>query len=109
MTSILIIYDWTTHAILAHPVKYLKDDTVITAFRDKFNFLKSRGFKQVFNIINNVVSKAIKTYINSKDIEIQMVEPNNHRANAAERVIQTWKNHFIVGLCTTDDNFTSVL
>ena len=38
MTSILIIYDWTTNAILAHPVKDLKDDTVIAAFSYKFNF-----------------------------------------------------------------------
>ena len=109
MTSILIVYDWTRNAIMAQPVKDLKDDTVTTAFWDKFNFLKSRGFKPVFNIIDNVVSKAIKTYINSKDIKIQMVEPNNHRPNAADQAIQTWKNHFIAGLCSTDDNFPAVL
>jgi hypothetical protein len=36
---------------------------------------------------------------------VQFVEPNNHRVNAAERAIQTFKNHFISGLCTTDPKF----
>ena len=109
MTSILIVYDWTTNAILATPVKDLKDETVVAAFRDNIEYLKSRGFKPVFNVLDNVASKAIRTYIKSEDIKMQLVEPNNHRANAAERAIQTWKNHFISGLCTTDDNFPSVL
>ena len=55
MTSILIVYNWTTNAILATPVKDLKDETVVSAFRDNIEYLKSRGFKPVFNIIDNVV------------------------------------------------------
>jgi hypothetical protein len=34
-----------------------------------------------------------------------LVEPDNHRVNAAERAIQTFKNHFIAGLATVDKNF----
>ena len=34
-----------------------------------------------------------------------MVEPQNHRANAAERAIQTFKNHFIAGLASVDPDF----
>ena len=30
------------------------------------------------------------------------MEPTNHRVNAAERAIQTFNNHFISGLCSTD-------
>ena len=33
------------------------------------------------------------------------MEPHNHRVNAAEKSIQTFKNHFIAGLCTTDPDF----
>ena len=33
------------------------------------------------------------------------MEPHQHRVNAAERAIQTFKNHFIAGLCTVDPNF----
>ena len=31
--------------------------------------------------------------------------PHQHRRNAAERAIQTWKNHFISGLSSTDPTF----
>ncbi len=34
-----------------------------------------------------------------------LVKPNNHRVNAAERAIQTYKAHFISALDTTDSNF----
>ena len=33
------------------------------------------------------------------------MEPHNHRVNAAERAIQTAKNHLISGLCITDPEF----
>jgi hypothetical protein len=38
-------------------------------------------------------------------VKIQLVEPHNHQANAAERAIQTFKNHFIAGLSTVDKAF----
>ena len=34
-----------------------------------------------------------------------MVEPHDHRVNAAERAIQTFKHHFIAGLATVDIDF----
>ena len=42
----------------------------------------------------------------NKNITFQLVPPNNHRANAAERAIQTFKNHFISCLSTCDDKFS---
>jgi len=35
----------------------------------------------------------------------RLLEPHDHRVNAAERAIQTFKHHFIVGLATVDANF----
>ena len=37
------------------------------------------------------------------------MEPHNHRINAAERAIQTFKSHFIAGLCTCDSEFPLAL
>jgi hypothetical protein len=34
-----------------------------------------------------------------------LVEPHNHRVNAAKRAIQTFKDHFISALATTDSEF----
>jgi hypothetical protein len=50
-------------------------------------------------------SSAITKYLNTEGIKWQLVPPNEHRVNAAERAIQTFKNHFIAGLCTTDRYF----
>ena len=35
----------------------------------------------------------------------QLVPPGCHCRNAAERAIRTFKNHFIAGLCSVDENF----
>ena len=69
-----------------------------------------RGFKPKFNILDNIASKAIVKFLkDERKIDIQLVEPNNHRANAAERAIQTFKNHQIAGICTFDSNFPLAL
>ena len=40
----------------------------------------------------------------SQGTNIQLVNPDDHRVNAAERAIQTWKNHYLVGFSSTDPN-----
>ena len=36
---------------------------------------------------------------------MQLVKPPNHHVNAAERAMQTFKNHKIAGLSTCDEKF----
>jgi hypothetical protein len=43
--------------------------------------------------------------MSSVDVDFQLVPPNIHRRNAAEIVIRTFRNHFIAGLCSTNENF----
>ena len=38
--------------------------------------------------------------ITTMSIKYQLVPPNNHRENNVERAIKTFKNHFIVGICS---------
>eukprot|EP00804_Cyclotella_cryptica_P027253 CCRYP_014360-RA/>CCRYP_014360-RA protein AED:0.37 eAED:0.35 QI:0/0/0/1/0/0/3/0/403 len=64
--------------------------------------LKTKGYKPTFNITNNQATTPIKAYLKIEDCKWQFVEPNNHRVNAVECAIQTFKNHFISGLCSTD-------
>ena len=63
----------------------------------------------MFNIIENVASKAVKKYLEEENIRLKLVEPHNPRVNAAERVVQTFKNHTIEGLSTCDEKVPSVL
>ena len=105
MTHMFVLYDWTTNAILVRPLKNQKDESIVEAFKSTLEELTKQGFKPKLNIMDNVASKAVITFLNESDIDLQLVEPHNHRVNSAERAIQTFKNHFIVGLCTTDQNF----
>ena len=40
-----------------------------------------------------------------QDVDYQLAPLHIHRANAAERAIRTFKNHFISGLCSADKDF----
>ena len=79
--AIFIMYDWKANGILAAPIKYTKDETMIKAFQTHIKYIGKRGSKPSFNIIDNVASKAIKVYLQEDNIQIQLVEPYNHRVN----------------------------
>eukprot|EP00804_Cyclotella_cryptica_P018372 CCRYP_015481-RA/>CCRYP_015481-RA protein AED:0.17 eAED:0.17 QI:0/0/0/1/1/1/2/0/862 len=52
--------------------------------------------------MDNQCSKAVEKYIRSTKADIQLVNPDDHRVNAAERAIQTWKEHWLSGMGTLD-------
>ena len=103
MTAMFIMYDWTSNAILATPIKEAKSETIVECFKNNITYLSKRGFKPVYNVIDNVETNAIKTYLESEKIKVKFVTPYYHRVNAAERVIQTFKNHTISCLCICDE------
>ena len=55
--------------------------------------------------MDNEATKHNKKILNKNKCKLQLVEPHNHRVNAAERAIQTFKDAFIAALATTDSNF----
>ena len=110
MVTKFIMYDWSSNSILAEPIPNTKDETIIKVFREKLEYLKKRGFKPRFNILDNIASKAIVKFLKEEaGIGVQLVEPHNHQVNAAERAIRTFKSHFISGLCTCHADFPLVL
>jgi hypothetical protein len=54
--------------------------------------------------LDNETSVPLETYIQTF-ATFQYFPPGNHRANRAERVMRTWKNHFIATLATASPNF----
>ena len=57
------------------------------------------------HILDNECSEDMKTTFRENDVIFQLVPPYVHRRNAAERAIQTWKDHFMAGLAACDPNF----
>ena len=109
MVPIFIMYDWTTNAILATPVKNMAEEMIVSCFKQQITYLTKRGSKPILNIIDNVASKAVQAYVEADKVNIKLVEPHNHRVNVAERAIQTFNNHLIAGLSTCNDSFPSLL
>ena len=101
----LIVYHYESNAILGLPISGFDDNTVFAAYKTQFEFLESKGYKIKLNVMDNQCTKQIKKFLTDKDCELMLVEPHNHRVNAAERAIQTFKNHFISALATTDSEF----
>jgi hypothetical protein len=56
------------------------------------------------NVMDNECSKAVERHIRTKKLDIQLVSPHNHRVNAAERAITTFKEHFVTALATVNMN-----
>jgi hypothetical protein len=93
------------NCILATPISGLDDKTIFEAFKKYFDELTAKGLKPKINIIDNQATKHIKQFLSENKCKLQLVEPHNHRVNAAERAIQTFKDAFIAALATTDVNF----
>jgi hypothetical protein len=99
------MYHYETNAILATPIPGLDSANILAAYKQNFEYLTSKGFTPKLNVMDNQATKVIKAYLTPQDVKLQLVEPHNHRVNAAKRAIQTFKNRFIGALGTTDADF----
>ena len=100
-----VAYDYDTNYIFAPPIANVQYKTIIEAFDKIFAKLTEKGHKPTFNVTENQAVTPLKKYFRAQNCRWQFVEPSNHRVNAAERAIQTFKNHFISGLCSTDSQW----
>ena len=67
--------------------------------------LCSRGLTPKTHVLDNKCSKVLKEYLEEENETFQLVPPHLHQQNAAERSIQTFKNHFISGMVSTHKYF----
>jgi hypothetical protein len=65
------------------------------AYQKQYNLLKSKGYKIRLNVMDNQATKVIKKFLDDQQCNLFLVKPHNHRVNAAEHAIQTFKAHFI--------------
>jgi hypothetical protein len=102
---IFLMYHTDSNAILVRPMRNKTASEIIKAFNSAFELLEKVGPKPTFHRLDNEASKLMIKEIEKKGLVYQLVPPNNHRSNKAERAIQTFKAHFISGLCTVDASF----
>ena len=105
MQYIFVCYAYQPNIILVRPMKSRTDECMVAAYKEIYEYLEEKGFKPTLNITDNECSRSVQNYILSQNVDWQLVEPDNHRVNAAKRAIQTFKNHFIAELATVDVHF----
>jgi hypothetical protein len=101
----LIIYHYESNRILATLITGLTDIILFEAYKQQFEMLEKKGFKVKMNVMDNQATKHIKKFLTKKECDLQPIEPNNKRLNAAKRAIQTWKDAMIGALATMDSDF----
>ena len=102
---LFILYHQDTNTIHAVAIPNRKGPSIRDAWEQTHKLLVHHGHAPDLHILDNECSQDLKNAFLSNRINFQRVPPHEHRVNAAERAIRTFKNHFIATLCTVDSNF----
>ena len=102
---VMVVYSYDSNAILTEALPNRQGSVITKAWQKTHDRLKENGYAPSIHILDNECSQDLKKAFKKNNIDFQRVPPHSHRRNAAERAIQTWKNHFIAGLSSCDPNF----
>ena len=101
----MVIIEIDSNSIWAEPMKNRTEGEIMLARRRALTRMKKCGIKPKHQVLDNKASAAYKQDNAESDMSYELVPPNNHRRNIAEKAIQTWKDHFVAVLSGTDNNF----
>jgi hypothetical protein len=102
---ILIAYHYDSNAILGLPLKNRQAKTITTAWKSLQDKLIISGAAPSTWILDNETSHELQSAMTKYKTTFQFVPPHTHRANLAERAIQTFKGHFKAGLASVHPDF----
>ena len=102
---IMVAYDYDSNTIHAEAMKSRTGGELKAAYKKIQTLLASRGLKPKVHFLDNECADTFKQLMTEAGEEYQRVPPHVHRKNAAERAIQTLKNHLIAGLSSTHNDF----
>ena len=105
---ILIAYHVNSSAILGQAIKNKQALTIAKSRKQIHNTINQTSAAPNSWILDNETSHHLQHVMRKNSIPFQLVHPHNHRANLAERAIQTFKNHFKTGQSTVHPSFPIV-
>ena len=102
---IFLLYNFDTNSIhtMAIPNRYAA--TIRNAWEVTHQHLLHQGHAPELHVLDNECSADLKKAFTKYNVQFQRVPPKEHRVNAAERAIRTFKNHFVTTLCSVDSRF----
>ena len=95
---VYLMYDYDANAILVHPLKTRQAAEITSAWTKLHACLTKHGHVVTHFILDNEILSNLKHAFAKNNITFQAVPLHTHRANAAERAIQTFKTIFCLVL-----------
>ena len=102
---VLILYSDDGNYIKPIAMTDRTKQSYLKAHKEAMHYFVSRGYKPTFQRLDNETSTAFEDHLKKNDIKVDLVPPNQHRRNKAERAIRTFKNHFIALMAGVDPAF----
>lgn len=99
---VMVGYHYDANTIWGVPMKDRTASSMVEAWETLHELYAKAAVVPHLYILDNETSKDLLEAFNTKQVDYQLVPPNHHRNNLAERAIQTWKHHFKAGLATVD-------
>ena len=101
----MLLYEVDSNAILVQSIWNQTSGEMVAAYNSLVNWLKIAGFEPKLHLLDNKCSQEYKEAITKNGMKLQLVPPNDHQRNIAEKAIQTFKDHFVAVLCETNVKF----
>ena len=86
-------------------MKNHKSKSIINSYETLYNSRATKSLNPRLQKLDYEYSNILIQILQDENIDFHLVKSNMHRHNAAEQVIQTFKNYFISGLCSVNPNF----
>ena len=103
---IMVAYDMSVSgSIFAEQMRNQTSGSMIQTYNHIFDKLRDKDQRPTIHILDNKCSADFKKAITANEMKCQLVPPNDHCRNAAEKAIQVFKDHFVSVLCGTDEKF----
>ena len=101
----MVLVEIDGNAIMVETMKNRTDGEMQKAYLALLDRLELSGITPKRHILDNEASKDFKMLIRRKYMHYELVPPDNHRRNKAERAIHTFKNHLKAILAGVDPSF----
>ena len=90
---ILVVYDYDSNSLLLEPLKSRLKEAILAGYKKIEQRLKACGCDPQFQRLDNEASTLLMGHLEEEEVDYQLVPPNKHRANLAERGIRMVKGH----------------
>ena len=102
---VFVAYNSDQNTILVEPMPNREADIIISCWKKCYNSLINNGVVTTHYIFDIKCSTEFKHALKNEQVTFELVSPNQHRHNDAERAIRTFKNYLLSGLATCNPDY----